>query len=45
LVNPDPKRGHDARGFYGVQDDAINPASADKLWALSEKLTGVTFSI
>jgi NAD(P)-dependent dehydrogenase (short-subunit alcohol dehydrogenase family) len=35
----------DSRGFYGVKDYAIDPASADKLWILSERLTGVTFTI
>jgi NAD(P)-dependent dehydrogenase (short-subunit alcohol dehydrogenase family) len=35
----------DPRGFYGVKDYAIDPASADKLWIPSEKLTGVTFTI
>jgi hypothetical protein len=45
LVDTDPKTGIDPRGFYGVKDYAIDLASADKLWALSEKLTGVTFTI
>jgi hypothetical protein len=33
----------DPRGFSGVKSWAINAGSADKLWALSEKLTGVKF--
>jgi NAD(P)-dependent dehydrogenase (short-subunit alcohol dehydrogenase family) len=45
LVDRDPVSGVDPRGFYGVKDYAIDPVAADKLWALSEKLTGVTFSI
>jgi NAD(P)-dependent dehydrogenase (short-subunit alcohol dehydrogenase family) len=35
----------DPRGFSGVEDFALNIESADKLWTLSEKLTGVAFPI
>jgi NAD(P)-dependent dehydrogenase (short-subunit alcohol dehydrogenase family) len=45
LVDVDPKSRCDPRGFSGVTDYAIDLASADKLWTLSERLTGVTFSI
>jgi NAD(P)-dependent dehydrogenase (short-subunit alcohol dehydrogenase family) len=45
LVDIDPKAFCDARGFTGVKDYAIDLQSADKLWALSERLTGITFSI
>jgi NAD(P)-dependent dehydrogenase (short-subunit alcohol dehydrogenase family) len=45
LTNVDPKSPWDPRGFAGVKDYAIDLASADKLWTLSERLTGVTFSI
>jgi hypothetical protein len=45
LVDVDPKLGVDPRGFYGVENYAIDRTSADRLWALSEKLTGVTFTI
>jgi hypothetical protein len=38
-------QGLDARGFFGVRAYARDPAAADRLWALTEKLTGVTFSI
>jgi NAD(P)-dependent dehydrogenase (short-subunit alcohol dehydrogenase family) len=34
----------DDKGFSGVRPWAIDPAQADKLWALSEKMTGVAFS-
>jgi NAD(P)-dependent dehydrogenase (short-subunit alcohol dehydrogenase family) len=44
LTNRD-QMGVDPRGFAGVEDYAFNVASADKLWTLSEKLTGVTFTI
>jgi NAD(P)-dependent dehydrogenase (short-subunit alcohol dehydrogenase family) len=45
LVDPDPKKlGVDSRGFYGVRPYAVDVATADKLWALSERLTGVTFA-
>jgi NAD(P)-dependent dehydrogenase (short-subunit alcohol dehydrogenase family) len=30
-----------AEGFAGVKDYAVDPAEAEKLWALCEKLTGV----
>jgi hypothetical protein len=33
----------DPRGFSGVKSWAINAGNAEKLWALSEKLTGVKF--
>jgi NAD(P)-dependent dehydrogenase (short-subunit alcohol dehydrogenase family) len=45
LVDMDPKTLVDPRGFSGVKDYAVDLASADKLWLLSEKLTGVTFTI
>jgi NAD(P)-dependent dehydrogenase (short-subunit alcohol dehydrogenase family) len=45
LTGVDAKSPWDARGFTGVKDYAIDLASADKLWTLSERLTGVTFSI
>jgi NAD(P)-dependent dehydrogenase (short-subunit alcohol dehydrogenase family) len=45
LVDLDPVSGVDSRGFYGVKDFAINIESANKLWTVSEKLTGVEFSI
>jgi len=35
----------DDKGFSGVRPWAIDPALADKLWTLSEKMTGVAFSI
>jgi NAD(P)-dependent dehydrogenase (short-subunit alcohol dehydrogenase family) len=34
----------DDKGFSGVRPWAIDPAAADKLWALSEKMTGVVFT-
>jgi len=34
----------DDKGFTGVRPWAIDPALADKLWALSEKMTGVVFT-
>ncbi|WP_158766704.1 oxidoreductase [Terricaulis silvestris] len=34
----------DDKGFSGVRPWATDPALADKLWALSEKMTGVRFS-
>jgi NAD(P)-dependent dehydrogenase (short-subunit alcohol dehydrogenase family) len=45
LVDPDPKSRLDAQGFSGVRDYAIDIEAANKLWTLSEQLTGVTFSI
>jgi hypothetical protein len=33
----------DARGFFGVKSYALDGESADRLWALSEKLTGIAF--
>jgi NAD(P)-dependent dehydrogenase (short-subunit alcohol dehydrogenase family) len=45
LVDKDAKTGIDPRGFYGVKDYAIDISEANKLWELSEKLTGLTFSI
>jgi NAD(P)-dependent dehydrogenase (short-subunit alcohol dehydrogenase family) len=45
LVDPNPKSGIDPRGFYGVKDYALDRAAADKLWTLSERLTGVAFTI
>jgi NAD(P)-dependent dehydrogenase (short-subunit alcohol dehydrogenase family) len=45
LVDVDPVSLTDPRGFSGVKDYAIDLASADRLWALSEKLTGVAFAI
>jgi NAD(P)-dependent dehydrogenase (short-subunit alcohol dehydrogenase family) len=45
LVDVDPKSVCDSRGFSGVKDYALDLASADRLWVLSERLTGVTFSI
>jgi NAD(P)-dependent dehydrogenase (short-subunit alcohol dehydrogenase family) len=45
LSDVDPKSCCDPRGFSGVMEYATDLASADKLWALSERLTGVTFSI
>jgi NAD(P)-dependent dehydrogenase (short-subunit alcohol dehydrogenase family) len=44
VVEGDPRSRIDPRGFYGVKSYAVDLASADKLWALSEKLTGVTFT-
>lgn len=44
LTDLDPRSFNDPRGFTGVKAYAINPANADRLWALSEKLTGVTFA-
>jgi NAD(P)-dependent dehydrogenase (short-subunit alcohol dehydrogenase family) len=35
----------DDKGFSGVRPWAIDPVLADKLWTLSEKMTGVTFPI
>jgi NAD(P)-dependent dehydrogenase (short-subunit alcohol dehydrogenase family) len=34
----------DARGFSGVKSYAIDNENADRLWVLSEKLTGVAFA-
>lgn len=34
----------DSKEFSGVRPWAIDPAQADKLWALSEKMTGVRFA-
>jgi NAD(P)-dependent dehydrogenase (short-subunit alcohol dehydrogenase family) len=45
LVDVDPKSLCDRHGRTGVKDYALDLKSADKLWALSERLTGVTFSI
>jgi NAD(P)-dependent dehydrogenase (short-subunit alcohol dehydrogenase family) len=45
LIDPDPTTGVDARGFFGVKDYAIDPTAADRLWKLSERLTGVSFTI
>jgi hypothetical protein len=45
LVHPDTKTGVDERGFFGVKDYARDAAAADRLWALSERLTGVSFAI
>jgi NAD(P)-dependent dehydrogenase (short-subunit alcohol dehydrogenase family) len=36
--------GADDKGFSGVRPWAIDPALADKLWALSERMTGVAFT-
>lgn len=33
----------DDKGYTGVRPWAVDPALADKLWALSEKMTGVSF--
>jgi len=33
----------DDKGFSGVRPWAVDPALADKLWALSERMTGVRF--
>jgi NAD(P)-dependent dehydrogenase (short-subunit alcohol dehydrogenase family) len=38
-------QGVDARGYFGVKAYATDIESANRLWALSEKLTGVTFAI
>jgi NAD(P)-dependent dehydrogenase (short-subunit alcohol dehydrogenase family) len=35
----------DDKGFSGVRPWAIDPAQADKLWELSERMTGVRFAI
>jgi NAD(P)-dependent dehydrogenase (short-subunit alcohol dehydrogenase family) len=35
----------DDKGFSGVRPWAIDPVLADKLWALSERMTGVRFAI
>ena len=35
----------DDKSFSGVRPWAIDPAIADRLWALSEKMTGVRFAI
>lgn len=40
-VNDDSTRGFDEKGFVGVMSYAINQESADKLWSVSEQLTGV----
>jgi NAD(P)-dependent dehydrogenase (short-subunit alcohol dehydrogenase family) len=45
LVFPDPKSYVDALGFGGVKDYAIDLDAANKLWTLSEQLTGVTFTV
>jgi NAD(P)-dependent dehydrogenase (short-subunit alcohol dehydrogenase family) len=45
LVDPEPKTGVDARGIFGVKSYAVDPAAAERLWALSERLTGVPFAI
>jgi NAD(P)-dependent dehydrogenase (short-subunit alcohol dehydrogenase family) len=45
VTDRDPKSGSDPQGFSGVQAYAIDLEAANKLWTLSEKLTGVTFSI
>lgn len=34
----------DDKGFSGVRPWAVDPVLADKLWTLSEKMTGVTFA-
>jgi len=34
----------DDKGFTGVRPWAIDPAQADRLWALSEQMTGVRFN-
>jgi len=34
----------DDKGFSGVRPWAIDPVQADKLWTLSERMTGVTFA-
>jgi NAD(P)-dependent dehydrogenase (short-subunit alcohol dehydrogenase family) len=44
-VEHDPQSGLDARGFSGVKDYAIDKVAAEKLWSLSQQLTGVTFDI
>lgn len=35
----------DDRGFSGVRPWAIDPGLADKLWALSERMTGLRFAV
>jgi hypothetical protein len=35
----------DAKEFSGVRPWAIDQALADRLWALSERMTGVQFAI
>jgi NAD(P)-dependent dehydrogenase (short-subunit alcohol dehydrogenase family) len=45
LVPLEPGKPGDARGYFGVKAHALNVESADRLWVLSEKLTGVTFAI
>jgi hypothetical protein len=35
----------DDKSFSGVRPWATDPALADKLWALSEHMTGVRFAI
>jgi NAD(P)-dependent dehydrogenase (short-subunit alcohol dehydrogenase family) len=45
LINQSPTYFCDERGFSGVKGYAVDLASADKLWTLSEKLIGVSFSI
>jgi NAD(P)-dependent dehydrogenase (short-subunit alcohol dehydrogenase family) len=44
-VGPAGPPGTDAAGFYGVRGYAIDIAAANKLWTLSEQLTGVNFAI
>jgi NAD(P)-dependent dehydrogenase (short-subunit alcohol dehydrogenase family) len=43
LVDQDPQSGCDAKGFCCVKDYAIDSIAAEKLWKLSEELTGITF--
>jgi NAD(P)-dependent dehydrogenase (short-subunit alcohol dehydrogenase family) len=45
LVNPGGPPERNATGFYGVRGYAIDIDAANKLWALSEQLTGVNFAI
>jgi NAD(P)-dependent dehydrogenase (short-subunit alcohol dehydrogenase family) len=44
LVGIDPKSNCDPRGFTGVADFAIDLKATDKLWELSERLTGAKFA-
>lgn len=41
FVNDDSSRGFDEKGFAGVMSYAVSQEFADKLWIVSEQLTGV----
>jgi hypothetical protein len=44
IQSADPLGVH-ARGFAGVKDYALDLDAANKFWSLSEKLTGIDFTI